>query len=204
MDTKTGQIRELLDDWDKSPKIIEWNNGDKEILLLVEDYGIEKMFVYNTKTEYLHCLCDDHEVQNSVSSFIVLTKHNNILSVMSGMDSPPQLYVLEDPSDLIDTKRHKIWRQISEINTKDIYKIQFGKQEIFWFKGADSRRIYGWVIWPHNYQNDKSYPLAFLVHGGPQSAWNNNWSTRWNPQLYSSMGYFVVMINFHGSTGLFI
>jgi dipeptidyl aminopeptidase/acylaminoacyl peptidase len=47
----------------------------------------------------------------------------------------------------------------------------------------------------------KKYPLKFLIHGGPQGAWGNSWSYRWNPELFAANGYVVVMINFHGSTG---
>ena len=47
----------------------------------------------------------------------------------------------------------------------------------------------------------KKYPVKFLIHGGPQGAWGDDWSFRWNPQLFAANGYVVVMINFHGSTG---
>ena len=48
---------------------------------------------------------------------------------------------------------------------------------------------------------DKSIPVVLLIHGGPQGAWCNAWSHRWNPALYAAQGYAVVMINFTGSTG---
>ncbi|WP_038223638.1 prolyl oligopeptidase family serine peptidase, partial [Xanthomonas maliensis] len=54
---------------------------------------------------------------------------------------------------------------------------------------------------PYNYQQGKTYPVAFLVHGGPQGSFGNGWSNRWNPQTYAGQGYAVVMIDFHGSTG---
>ena len=43
--------------------------------------------------------------------------------------------------------------------------------------------------------------MKFLIHGGPQGAWGDDWSYRWNPELFAANGYVVVMINFHGSTG---
>ena len=49
--------------------------------------------------------------------------------------------------------------------------------------------------------------MKFLIHGGPQGAWGDDWSYRWNPELFASptsatpSGYVVIMINFHGSTG---
>ena len=52
-----------------------------------------------------------------------------------------------------------------------------------------------------NYEEGKTYPVAFLIHGGPQGSFGNGWSYRWNPQTYAGQGYAVVMIDFHGSTG---
>ena len=53
-----------------------------------------------------------------------------------------------------------------------------------------------------NFDANKKYPLAFLIHGGPESAWNPNWHYRWNPQIYSNAGYVAVLINPHGSVGM--
>ncbi len=51
------------------------------------------------------------------------------------------------------------------------------------------------------YQAGKRYPVAFLIHGGPQGSWTDSWSYRWNPQVFAGAGYAVVMIDFHGSSG---
>ena len=59
----------------------------------------------------------------------------------------------------------------------------------------------GYVVKPVGYQPGKTYPVAFIIHGGPQGAMTNGWSYRWNPQTYAGQGFAVVTINFHGSTG---
>jgi dipeptidyl aminopeptidase/acylaminoacyl peptidase len=79
--------------------------------------------------------------------------------------------------------------------------VAFGAFEQFDFKGAGSATVRGYVVKPWNYQEGKSYPVAFLIHGGPQGSFGNGWSYRWNPQTYAGQGYAVVMIDFHGSTG---
>ena len=61
--------------------------------------------------------------------------------------------------------------------------------------------MHGYVVKPWNYEEGKKYPVAFLIHGGPQGSFGNGWSYRWNPQTYAGQGYAVVMIDFHGSTG---
>jgi dipeptidyl aminopeptidase/acylaminoacyl peptidase len=54
---------------------------------------------------------------------------------------------------------------------------------------------------PWNFAADRRYPVAFIVHGGPQSSFANTWSYRWNPEIFAGAGYGVVFIDFHGSTG---
>jgi dipeptidyl aminopeptidase/acylaminoacyl peptidase len=61
--------------------------------------------------------------------------------------------------------------------------------------------VYGYVLKPANFTEGKKYPVAFLIHGGPQGSFGESWSYRWNPQTYAGQGFAVVMIDFHGSTG---
>src|SRR3546814_20437643 len=76
-----------------------------------------------------------------------------------------------------------------------------GSFEQFSFEGYDDDTVYGYVVKPWNYQAGKKYPVAFLIHGGPQGSFGNGWSTRWNPQTYAGQGFAVVFIDFPGSTG---
>ncbi|KAK9369924.1 Alpha/Beta hydrolase protein [Lipomyces kononenkoae] len=73
----------------------------------------------------------------------------------------------------------------------------------FWFKGSRGVQVHGFIMYPSNFEPSKKYPLAFLIHGGPQSAWTDSWSTRWNPIVWADNGddgYIVVTINPTGST----
>jgi len=79
--------------------------------------------------------------------------------------------------------------------------------ESFWFTGAHGDKVEGFLVKPPNFDPSKKYPVKFLIHGGPEGAWGDDWSYRWNPELFASPtsatpgGYVVIMINFHGSTG---
>ncbi len=79
--------------------------------------------------------------------------------------------------------------------------VAFGKYEQFSFIGWNDETVHGYVVKPWNYEAGKKYPVAFLIHGGPQGSFGDGWSYRWNPQTYAGQGYAVVMIDFHGSTG---
>ncbi|HEY8561539.1 MAG TPA: S9 family peptidase [Pyrinomonadaceae bacterium] len=73
-------------------------------------------------------------------------------------------------------------------------------EEIEW-RGALNANIHGFVVKPANFDASRKYPLLVLIHGGPQSAWNDNWGYRWNPQMFAAQGYVVFMPNPRGSTG---
>jgi dipeptidyl aminopeptidase/acylaminoacyl peptidase len=73
-------------------------------------------------------------------------------------------------------------------------------EEIEW-TGAVGKKIHGYIVKPNNFDPNKKYPLVVLIHGGPQSAWNDNWGYRWNPQVFANAGYVVFTPNPRGSTG---
>ena len=92
-------------------------------------------------------------------------------------------------------------KQITHMNDAVLAQIDMRPLESFTFKGADNDDIHGLLVKPPGFDPSKKYPLKFLIHGGPQGAWSDSWTYRWNAQLFAANGYVVVMINFHGSTG---
>jgi dipeptidyl aminopeptidase/acylaminoacyl peptidase len=73
-------------------------------------------------------------------------------------------------------------------------------EEVTW-TGAMGAKVAGWIVKPANFNSKKKYPLAVLIHGGPQGAWLDSWGYRWNPQVFANAGYVVFMPNPRGSTG---
>ena len=87
-------------------------------------------------------------------------------------------------------------------NKDDLQNYEMIDPEYFTYKGVNDDEIQGWLLKPINYDKNKTYPLAFLIHGGPEGSWDTSWSYRWNPQLFANHGYAVVTINPHGSSGM--
>ena len=95
---------------------------------------------------------------------------------------------------------------LTHVNEELLSQVAMSPAEPFWFKGAKGDDVEGSLVKPPNFDASKKYPVKFLIHGGPQGAWGDDWSYRWNPELFaaptsSGPGYVVIMINFHGSTG---
>jgi dipeptidyl aminopeptidase/acylaminoacyl peptidase len=90
---------------------------------------------------------------------------------------------------------------ITHLNDALLDQLDLPAMESFWFTAADKTKVQGFLIKPPGFDPSKKYPVKFLIHGGPEGAWGDAWSYRWNAELFAANGYVVVMINFRGSTG---
>ena len=86
-------------------------------------------------------------------------------------------------------------------NSEVIAPLDLPKAEGFRFQGAGGDNVSGWLVRPPGFDPKKKYPVVFLIHGGPQGAWHDEWHGRWNYQMFAAPGYAVVAINPRGSTG---
>jgi dipeptidyl aminopeptidase/acylaminoacyl peptidase len=107
---------------------------------------------------------------------------------------------LTAPADLFTVSGGKAQR-VTHFNAERLKDVAMGQVEWFDFKGWNDERVQGYAVKPWNYEKGKKYPVAFIVHGGPQGAMGDDFHYRWNPQTYAGQGFAVVTINFHGSTG---
>lgn len=91
--------------------------------------------------------------------------------------------------------------RLAHLNDALLAQLDLPKMESFFFPGAEKASVEGFIIRPPGFDPAKKYPLKFLLHGGPQTAWGDAWSYRWNAELFAANSYVVVMINRRGSTG---
>ncbi|MDH4348856.1 MAG: S9 family peptidase, partial [Gemmatimonadota bacterium] len=92
-------------------------------------------------------------------------------------------------------------RRVTRINDARFERWDLPSAEEFGFVGARGDSVFGWLIRPPGFDATAKYPLIYLIHGGPQGAWLDQWHSRWNYALFASRGYVVAAVNFHGSTG---
>jgi dipeptidyl aminopeptidase/acylaminoacyl peptidase len=109
---------------------------------------------------------------------------------------------LERPADIYGIGRNETAaRQITHDNDALLSRTSMGKMTSTWWTGAENARVQGLMVTPPNFDVSKKYPAIVLIHGGPQGAWMNSWGYRWNPQIFASRGYVMLMPNPRGSTG---
>jgi len=107
---------------------------------------------------------------------------------------------LNKPSEDVTPKVY-IPQQITHLNDALLAQLNLPPMEPFWFAAKDGTKLEGFLIRPPGFDAAKKYPVKFLIHGGPQGNWGDDWSYRWNAELFAANGYVVIMINPRGSTG---
>lgn len=133
-----------------------------------------------------------------VESFALMPGGEKVLAQISSTTTPMDIYTVDLKSGKATRYTHENEALASEMGLKP--------PAPFWFKGGTGKdgkapQVEGFIIKPVDFDPAKSYPVAFLVHGGPQGAWGDSWSHRWNPQVWAGAGFVVVEVNFRGSTG---
>jgi dipeptidyl aminopeptidase/acylaminoacyl peptidase len=139
----------------------------------------------------IHPAEEQPEITQTDSMILPITHLNDAL--LSQLDLPEQPCRAVCPPSGIN----------GSINTKGAVDTNRGRprMESFWFTAADKTKLEGFLIRPPGFDAAKKYPVKFLIHGGPQGNWGDDWSYRWNAELFAANGYVVVMINPRGSTG---
>ncbi len=180
-----GATRRLTEHWDRSAEALEWSPDGRTLYVVAQDTGQRGLFAIDVATGAVTPVVS----QGSVSHVTAVGD-----AVLYGLDS------LESPTDLYSFEggRH---RRRTRLNDARMRGLAIGTAEQFSFAGWNGETVYGYVLKPADFDPARTYPIAFVIHGGPQGSSGNDWHYRWNPQVYAGAGYAVVMIDFHGSTG---
>ncbi|WP_149196058.1 alpha/beta hydrolase family protein [Luteimonas suaedae] len=187
MDLASSETREIAPDWDRSPSSLEVGADGNALYAAAQDTGEYPLFRIDIDSGEVTKLVGD----GTVSSYALAGE--TLMFARNSMRSGDVLYTATPDA------QHP--RQITPTAEERLPDVAFGEYEQFTFRGAGNDTVHGYVVKPWNYEEGGKYPVAFLIHGGPQGSFGNGWSYRWNPQTYAGQGYAVVMIDFHGSTG---
>jgi len=182
-----GARRALTEHWDRSPMSICFSADGKEIYATAENIGQNSLFAIGIETGRVRTLVE----KGSVSSPAVAGR--KIIFGLNNLASPTELYSVGRDGGKI--------RRITNINAEKLAAVRMGGYEQFTFKGWNNETVYCYVVKPVDLDPTRKYPVAFLIHGGPQGSFGNLFHYRWNPQVYAGAGYAAVMVDFHGSTG---
>lgn len=184
-------------DWDVSPDTLTFSPDGQYLYAAVtedEQRPVYQIEVNGTKLGHRRAMIS----RASASSPLPL-KGDRMVYLLSSLHSPNDVYFRESDGEIRRLTNFFRW--------SDAHKdIDMGPEpERFTWKGADDVEMHGWIIKPPSYEKvveeGGRWPLAVLVHGGPESDWNDGWSQRWNPATFAAAGFVVATLDPSGSTG---
>ena len=184
---RVGEWNWVSEGWDRSPGSLSWTEDGQAFLAHADHLGRTAMFRIDARTGASKVLVDGGAVKGEehVGGRIYYTEDN--------FRSPVQIFSVNSQGG--DR------RQLTRFNAERLESVAMGEPEQFTFTGANGAEVYAWVVKPANFDRHGKYPVAFLIHGGPQGSFGQGFHYRWNPQTYAGAGYAAVMVDFHGSTG---
>jgi dipeptidyl aminopeptidase/acylaminoacyl peptidase len=187
LDLKSGVKRPLTQKWDRSIASFAWSLDGKTLFATADHLGQKPLWSIDATTGLTSAITGAGQVEG----FSVGPRQ--VFYTLSTLASPADLYAVGFVGGQA--------RQLTHLNAAALAQRRLGEYEQFNFAGWNAENVFGYVVKPAEFKRDRKYPVAFVVHGGPQGSMANEWHWRWNAQNFAGAGYGVVMIDFHGSTG---
>jgi len=182
-----GAERVLTEAWDRSAGALAWSPDGKTLFTTSDDLGNHALFAIDVASGRVRTVVGKGHVTEPQPT------GGRLVYLLATLRGPAELYSSRtDGSDA---------RRITRINDERLAALRLGEPEQFTFKGANGDTVYAWIVKPAGFDPGEKYPVAMLIHGGPQGSFGDQFHYRWNPQTYAGRGYAALMIDFHGSTG---
>ncbi len=190
LDRMSGRMSTLTEGLDRNVGAFVWSPDSKRIFFTAEDRGRSSVHMIPA---------------TGGASRPVVTGSSHIDDPQFTRDGKTLIY-----SESSGSRPAELYRAgnsggapkpVTRLNQDLIDRYQLTPMEELWTEGAAGARVHSFVVKPPDFKRDEKYPVLFLIHGGPQGAWGESWSYRWNPQVFASAGFVVVMPNPRGSTG---
>lgn len=182
-----GKDRVLAEEWDRSADNVLFSRDGKTLYITAHDVGQNPLFAIDVATGKVRNLVPEGHARTPTLA------GDRIAFTLDDLDSPAEVHTVRPDGSGMS--------RLTEVNREELAGIRFGEAEPFHFEGAAGDTVYAWMVKPSDFQEGKRYPLAFVIHGGPQGSIHNEFHYRWNPQVYAGAGYAVVAVDFHGSLG---
>ena len=182
-----GTPREIAPDWDRSAGGMSLSPDGKLLYVTADDLGQHPLFAVSIADGSVKRVAD----RGTIAGYSV--GKAGIVLARDTLTAAADLY--------FEPATGGAERQLTDVNKARLADVRFGDYQQFSFSGWNDETVHGYVVKPWNYQKGRKYPVAFIIHGGPQGSMGDHFHYRWNPQTYAGQGMAVVFIDFHGSSG---
>jgi len=186
----TGRRRALTAEWNLSVEAITWTPDSRALIAEVPQRGGVALYRIEVADGRRSLL-----VSGGVNGTVrVPPRGDEMVFLRSTADRPTEVWAAS-------WNNGAGLRQVTALNDEWRRGVQLTPLEPFGFVGALGDSVFGWLMKPPGFDPARKYPVVYLIHGGPQGAWNDEWHPRWNYAMFAARGYVVAAVNFHGSTG---
>jgi dipeptidyl aminopeptidase/acylaminoacyl peptidase len=186
-DRETGEHRPVFETPELSVGDFAFSADGRSILFTAAERGVENLYAVPYPTGTPTVIAKG----GAISAFA--PGEGVVVFARSAMNSPADVYSVDIASGAE--------KRLTSENESWVKTVAFSTPESKTVSGAGGAPVQYWLIKPPNFEPSRKYPVVFMIHGGPQGAWEDAWSYRWNPQLWAAQGYVIAAPNPRGSTG---
>lgn len=188
-DRAKGSSRELSTGFDRWVEDLAWLPDGSGLILTSQDRGRDALWLAPMNGDKFKRLTNDGS-----NGGVTISADGKVMAFTGqSMTMPAEVFKAGTDGSNVT--------QLTRTNAELLAQLDLSKPEDFEYTGALKTKIHGFIVKPPQFDKAKKYPMILLIHGGPQGAWLEAWSYRWNPEMFAARGYVTVMINPHGSTG---
>src|SRR5205823_14429365 len=173
-DRQSGKTRDLTEKFDRSVGNFAWERNSKAVLFTAEDHGEAPIFWLGLDYEQPIGLPRMH------ADDLALAANDQVFFTRMSLAAPNEIW------SVFPSKESAKIGVVTHVNDALLLQIDMQPLESFTFKGANDEEVQGFMVKPPGFDPAKKYPLKFLIHGGPQGAWGNSWTYRWNAELFAA------------------
>jgi len=212
-DRKTGKSKPLTQALDSWVGTFTWSQDSKRIYFAHEEQGEAPVESFSIDRPYDRTITVDGDAKETGRfnfNVVVRDGYNDDLAVTPdgktlvftrmSISFPTELYKTGSERTVAEQLAHPPDR-LTHLDDSVLSEAAMSPLVSFWFKGAKGDKVQGFLVKPPNFDAAKKYPVKFIIHGGPETPMGDEWSYRWNAELFAAGGYVVIMIAFHGTPG---
>jgi dipeptidyl aminopeptidase/acylaminoacyl peptidase len=198
-DRKAKTIRDLLPNFDRWVDEFKWDT-EQQVFITAEDEGEEAQYSAFIEPDPRFKQPMESPLYKGCSAWHF--EGGRVIATCANVRLPGEVFMFSSSChSTICNSNVSQTTQLTHLNDALLAQLDLPKMQSFWFTAKDGTKLQGFLIRPPGFDAAKKYPVKFLIHGGPQGAWGDDWSYRWNAELFAANGYVVVMINPRGSVG---
>jgi dipeptidyl aminopeptidase/acylaminoacyl peptidase len=192
-DRKSGAVTSLTEGFDRHAESVTWSADSKTIYFPAEDDGSTPIFAVPAAGGAVRKVAD-----GSFGDVQAVAGGKALVATRSSLTYPAEIVRVSLPAAGPAVPAQE---RITKVNDSLLATFGLRPGESMSYTGAAGKKVQAWLVKPPSFDPAKTYPLLVFIHGGPQGAWSDGWSNRWNPQVFASAGYVVFMPNPRGSIG---